>query len=496
MNRTDVILSRFPQFYQSRDTKNALYSFIEAFAQQLDEAEEALLRVMHAHWVQTADNELPKKPLQQRKGDLDKIFALYLEKLGATALLQQTNRNAADPALAASEDELYRQRVLSLIRVLKDSPITKQGIQNIVAANLGIADDMAYADEAKAQIQIVEFLPKIIDSEQDTENQQIVPLFSNFTFRNQSQVETVPVFRLSILEAGHPPPAAFFDVKIKEVKSSNFVQYQGEVRAGDTLIFLSEGAMLNGVKVPTTTEGSMRLPPGDSTFQIEADWGIAGQKYAIARFDDAHPIALDNTVFTNGERFASVELSYQKLQYGTFSVVLPWDIPGFSTYIKITQATLDRLKILNVPQPYLDGVEKLKKTEKGTTYETLKAFYDAFDAVPEWAQLPKESKERRDWIRLLLQEARLKDKYAGFKINPRHQIAEIVERVKAAGVYSEVVFEKRFVEHQQLEDRFDWTKSEIPVVKVPLNESLESADTLNLSAVFDFTYFDSQNGFA
>jgi hypothetical protein len=525
MNRIDIILSRFPQFYQSEDSKNVLYSFIEAFAQQLNEAEEDLLRVMNAHWVQTADNELPKNPMQQRKGDLDKIFALYLEKLGGTALIKQLTRTSQ------ADDDLYRQRIVSLINVLKSGAVTKQGIQNIIAANIGIADDMPYAQEAKERIRIVEFLMDSVEAQNQLRpNEQKISLFEAFTIKNEGSAMTIPVFRLKFntvtSNTGRIVTPPLINVKIRNVNQpSKVIECVGEVQADDILFFLSEGAFLNGHKCLTNgkiglpisdpvgkrTDNQVNLPIGDSTFQIEANWRtpigrfdsdvrfdnavfadsetftnevnweIPADNHPIARFDDNIPI--HNSVFTNRETFATLEISYPKRTYAAFRAVVPWSIAGFSSTIEVTRNTLDKLKIFNVPEAILADFKTLIRT-----YETLESFYDAFNKVE---SLPKETQDRRYLSELLLREADLKDKYAHFHVNPRDQLAAIVERVKAAGVYSEVAFEKRFGEHQQLEDRLkiiithkesqEMAETNFRVT-VQFVEKLESNDALKFTA--------------
>ena len=76
------IISRFPDFYDSENQTTLLYQFVNVFAQILEEAETDLLRVMRSHHVDTADNYGSQGIDAKQKGDLDKIFALYLEKLG------------------------------------------------------------------------------------------------------------------------------------------------------------------------------------------------------------------------------------------------------------------------------------------------------------------------------------------------------------------------------------------------------------------------------
>lgn len=87
------IISRFPNFYDSENQTTLLFQFVNIFAQILEEAETDLLRVMRSHHVDTADNYGSQGIDAKQKGDLDKIFALYLEKLGRTSQLIQVNQD-------------------------------------------------------------------------------------------------------------------------------------------------------------------------------------------------------------------------------------------------------------------------------------------------------------------------------------------------------------------------------------------------------------------
>ena len=68
---------------------------------------------------------------------------------------------------------------------------------------------------------------------------------------------------------------------------------------------------------------------------------------------------------------------------------------------------------------------------------------------------------------------------------PRNQIGAIVNQVKAAGVWAEVVFDKRLREVLDPQDTldFEYTDRNFP-------ESLDTADQLSFGGTFDLTGFD------
>lgn len=86
------IISRFPDFYNSDDQSNLFHEFIDIFGQILEQVETDLIRVLHSHYVDTADNLSFPGFDAKEKGDLDKIFALYLETFGGTSQLMQVNQ--------------------------------------------------------------------------------------------------------------------------------------------------------------------------------------------------------------------------------------------------------------------------------------------------------------------------------------------------------------------------------------------------------------------
>ena len=535
MSRTDNIIARFPDFYQSEETENLFYEYISVFAALLDAAEEDMLGIMRTHWVKRADNAGSKGFDAAQKGDLDKIFALYLESLGGTALLKQGDRHA-DTEGGKADDDLYRTRVLSVINVLKNGASTKQGIIDIIAANLGIAPDMPFANEAKASIRIVEFLPKLVKNDvlaepvelfapfaanNSSETGKAVSLFVPFIAKNPSKTETIPEFhfRLNIQNTANSVAIpALFNLRVVNTQTGQFIRFNGTIKAGDTFAFLSNGTgLLRGVEFKP--EGQIILPSGDSMLRIEAELGFPVGKFDqntlfdFAQFDvpTERPIGqfdrnmrFGEAVFNYDKPFAMLDIQYLKLTPGTFTAVVPWDIAGFSVTIKITARTLVRLKTFGVPQNQMDAIATLKDR----IFQTLGDFYEKLH------ELLPETKENTEGAlrlkKLIFQEAELSDKYARLNISPRAQIGAIVNRVKAAGVYAEINFEKRFVETQELGESFsmkgirtsfvethEMTENDFSAASVQTSSvTHELSETLRLSGVFDFTRFDSLNRFA
>lgn len=89
--RTQSIISRFPRFYSPDDPESSFFQILEVFGTALNQAEEDLMRVLRSHFVGTAENVNSEGFTGKQKGDLDRIFAFYLEQLGGTSQLSHLN---------------------------------------------------------------------------------------------------------------------------------------------------------------------------------------------------------------------------------------------------------------------------------------------------------------------------------------------------------------------------------------------------------------------
>lgn len=330
-NKTRNIIRRFADFYTS-DEDSVLALFVGLFGQVLAGAEIALLDVMHAHWVDKANNAGSQGFDTARKGDLDKIFTLYLESLGGTSQLKQVDRRPGKDGLL--DDALYRGRIKGLIKVLMRGASTLEGIKAIVAANLGIVEDDGDSEEERAQvraarekIRIVEFAP---DASAGTNYS--LRLYEPFAVNNPNPTSITPQFRFT-LRADLPLPLA--NVRLVNTSSGEAVTYAGNLGAGDVLALFADGSALrNGV--PVSVSGNIPpAEPGVTMWQVEALLQVGTQRLPAGRFDVSvfdtlapqHP---DPTVWMFSTPALDLHLSLTRLTPGFFTVYIPWDIPGFT----------------------------------------------------------------------------------------------------------------------------------------------------------------------
>jgi hypothetical protein len=140
--KTDRILGYLPRTFRALPRPNTLYSVVDAFGNELQQAENASASLMIAHWVDLADHGADN--IQ----DLACIAALYgLAPRNATPIPVPDNK--ACPPLAADETvEQFREHLKRYVRTFLDGTTTVQGIMRIVAEALGlhIADDDAQLD--------------------------------------------------------------------------------------------------------------------------------------------------------------------------------------------------------------------------------------------------------------------------------------------------------------------------------------------------------------
>ncbi|MEL6863837.1 MAG: hypothetical protein AAFP19_05430 [Bacteroidota bacterium] len=519
MSRTNSIIQRLPHFYRSEDRLNLLYHFVGLFGASMNDAEEDLIRVMRSHWVNAADNILPQGEGSGAKGDLDKIFSLYLESLGGTALLRQGNRREGEAGLL--DDEVYRKRILGLIKVLREGASTKAGIQKIVGANFGIVEGDFGADKALAQIQIVEYLPEVQKLELDTLGGQTsvdLSLFEAIDIQNPNALATQPSIRIEVIPDF---PLPIIQPSLVNITTGERITYQGTLLNGqggdpDVLEFFADGtATLNAEAVAVSGEMPL-LPIGTSTWRFEAKVGLAEGRYDQAVFDFAKfeeettdtigqfdITNFDASIYQILNKSIRMEMELRRLYPATFMLKVPWDIPGFTVTIRVTDAILQQLQLQGYAVDLIDRLQPIV----GQEFRELKAFYEGLETTL-GEDLPEQLFDD------LLPLVSFEDQFKAMSINPRAQISTIVDRVRAAGVYALVTYEKRFVEphfvevnlamngqldtEEYLIEEQEMIESNFDVESRQSNSSdQDMSDHLHLSGIYDITRFDtSLNGFA
>lgn len=241
-------------------------------------------------------------------------------------LLEDAWPEAIEPAYAA-----YRERLLGLIQVLRRGASTRRGIVDVVAANLGILGDDREARAARELIRIVEYAP-----ERMTFFAGPVEFWGEVRVRNPNPAPAEAEIHLTVLPG---PPAELANVRITARDTEESVEWPGRLKAGDRLTLRGGTVLLNGIAPPETLSRPVPpVPPGDSLWRFDADVVVRG---AEARLDAAWPVGrlgekqgvlagLDRSVLAPSGPIVQLEVASEKTTPGTFTVAIPWNIPGFT----------------------------------------------------------------------------------------------------------------------------------------------------------------------
>lgn len=213
----------------------------------------------------------------------------------------------------------YRERLRGLIQVLRNGASTRQGILDIVAANLGIVGDDPQARSAKTQISIEEY-----NAERTSFFDGNVRLFQEFSVTNTNPEATTPEIWLTVLNV----PFGLANIRFVDVASGKTVRTSTAVKTGDNLVISGNSVLLNTVPAPQGPAGEIpQIHSGVSRWRFEADLVAEGDIRPAARFDEN---AFDVSAFAPDSPVGRVTVLSYAYTPGVFTVVIPWHIPGFT----------------------------------------------------------------------------------------------------------------------------------------------------------------------
>jgi hypothetical protein len=260
----------------------------------------------------------------------DALPALRRKYAGRPEWLNRHLLEQSFPRGVESGHAPYRDRLLQLIQVLRRGASTRQGILDVVAANLGLVGDDPEARRARELIEIREY-----DPHQLTFFRGPVHFGEEIVVPNRNQIPTPAEFRIRMRPAAY---AELTNVRLT-MDDGTAVEWPGRLRAGDLLSLQGGTARLNGV---VSAEGLARavpsLPLRTSRWRFDAEVVVPGvppagaRAWPVGHFDQTSDTAgiFDKAVLAPEE--PAVELEVLSLEYhpGTFTVVIPWNIPGFT----------------------------------------------------------------------------------------------------------------------------------------------------------------------
>ena len=352
-------------------------------------------------------------------------------------LLEQSFPRAVESGYAP-----YRDRLLQLIQVLRRGASTRQGIVDVVAANLGLVGDDPEARRARELIEIREYAPRHV-----TFFGGPLRFGDEIVVANTNQIVTQAEFRIRMRPAAY---AELTNVRLT-LDGGAAVEWPGRLRAGDLLSLEGSTVKLNGVvSAEALARAVPPLPLGPSRWRFDAEVVVPGVPPAAARawpvghFDQTSDTAgiFDKAVLAPEE--PAVELEVLSLEYhpGTFTVVIPWNIPGFT----------DRFDAADHPRNQILG---LVQRVKAAGVEGLVSYRQGFT------------------------EDHSVDTALGLRVGAPDAAGSIPVKTGTLLVHD-----------QELDDDFSLSSRQSG------REDQDAEDSLVLSGVLDFTRFDSLNTFA
>lgn len=350
----------------------------------------------------------------------------------------------------------YRSRLRGVIGILKGGASTVEGIRSLIAINLGIVGDSPAAQAARQKIRLEEFQPQPILTEETGPTGEGLVLRQGFILQNPNPVEVVPDVTIRF----HPMlPRPLLAPTLVNLTTGQKTTYTGTVRRRDVLVFRQNGEIwVNGRLVATTQMAE--LPPGESRWRLEASAGLAE-----GRFDQTF---FNTTAFEQEKRD---EQALARLGGGDLDIDqnrFDWPLTRFDEAF------------------FLDGELAIAKIEVVVNKLTPGSF-----AVRVPWDIPG-----------------FTDRFAEFSDHPRHQIRYIIEKVKAAGIYVGIAYEKTFTETHDVTEALQLFGKLYKAEEQPQQEAAltvygrhtpeqdqggilhDMDEALTVSGVFDVTHFD------
>jgi hypothetical protein len=289
----------------------------------------------------------PEKFPEMDKEDFDIIKKSFEKKITKKKIRKKwTNRKLLESAFPLEIEKYYipyRDRLLQLIQVLKNGAATCLGIQDIIAANLGITGNDTIARKAKALIGFEEFLPESISYFNDK-----ISLFQDFESRPVS-ISNIKL-KLSVLEIPHYTKG-LKNIKLTDRKTGKYLFFPGIIKTGDILtIDIKDrkiSVYLNGIYLPQFIDRIDQTGILKDTKTNISQWHFEAQipdiqadkAYPVSRFCEAdtenNDKNTDNTYFDKSalgfsEPVIKLNILSEDLTPGAFKLRIPWHIEGFT----------------------------------------------------------------------------------------------------------------------------------------------------------------------
>ena len=269
MERTQRILERFPDFYQTWNPNSLIYNIISSMGKQLDESDKELLSIMRGHWVDTAQIK-----------ELDQLGCIFNVK-----------RKHGD------SDIEYRTRLKRAIIEYKGGG-TINAILTSVRMALGLPSDYP--------IELIENPPIEVYKE------FIVKPGDTWDFNSASVDDAIPTVEISIESDGEK----IIKPTLISIDAEETITYDGTIGLKQKLIISEKKAELAGKSVKSKVDGG---PP--TLLRKMSSWSYSEPiSQEIGVFDAG---VFDEAKFAVGITSVKVGFRWTAMQPATFEIKLP-----------------------------------------------------------------------------------------------------------------------------------------------------------------------------
>jgi len=265
MSRTERVSERFPRFYKYWQKDSVIFSLVQSVNSQLDNADEEVVNLMKAHWVDTAG-----------VSELERIGTLVGSK-----------------RMPEEDDVHFRSRLKMAINEYKGGGTLSAIAENIRALIRGGNEDVELIENPPAK----------------TSAEFVVIANNTWTLGSNSIGDEEPSLTMTVEEGGRVS-----NPEITNVDTGESISFKGKLKSGQQLVIKKDKALLDETEV-TESMSSQKIP---TLLRAGSTW-----KYSevllerIGVFDSGK---FDEHTFAVGVPTVKIRFEWTRRQPATFLV--------------------------------------------------------------------------------------------------------------------------------------------------------------------------------
>jgi hypothetical protein len=265
MSRTQRVSERFPRFYKYWQKDSVIFSLVQSVNSQLDNADEEVVNLMKAHWVDAAGGV-----------ELDRIGTL----VGSQRMPEE-------------DDAHFRSRLKMAINEYKGGGTLSAIAENIRALIRAGGEDVELIENPPAKAS-AEF---------------VVIANNTWTLGSNSIGDEEPSLTMTVEEGGHVS-----NPEITNVDTSESISFKGKLKSGQQLVIKKNKALLDETEV-TESMSSQKIP---TLLRAGSTWKYSEALLErIGVFDSGK---FDEHTFAVGVPTVKIRFEWTRRQPATFLV--------------------------------------------------------------------------------------------------------------------------------------------------------------------------------